>query len=236
MSINALLLSSSKVNNNPYLLEAKPAIYNLLDNIKDVVFIPYAGVSVSWDDYTQKVSDALPELGIKGLHEYDCAKTAINEAKAVLVGGGNTFNLLSNLQEKELMPLLKAKVTQGCKYIGWSAGSNITGLSIKTTNDMPIVQPLSFDGLALINAQLNPHYTDYVAPNHNGETRDQRIQEFCILSPQTPVIGLKEGSAILINGFNAKLIGDFEAYVFQGKQKLELPVNSDLSEYLFTHY
>ena len=232
-TINALLLSSSKVDNNPYLLDAKPLILEILSGIDEVLFIPYAGVSISWDQYTQKVADALPELNIKGIHTYDSALDAIKQSKALLLGGGNTFNLLSTLQELSLIDTLKESVQNGSKYIGWSAGSNIAGLSIKTTNDMPIVQPQSFDGLSFINAQLNPHYTDYVAPNHNGETRDQRIQEFCMLSPDVPVIGIREGSAIAIKGEQANLLGEHQAYVFKGLEKLELPKGCDLSEFLF---
>ena len=232
-TINALLLSSSKVDNNPYLLEAKPLILEMLSGIDEVLFIPYAGVSISWDQYTQKVANALPELNISGVHTYDSALDAIKRAKAVLVGGGNTFNLLHTLQEQDLVRALQESVLNGCKYIGWSAGSNIAGLSIKTTNDMPIVQPQSFDGLSFINAQINPHYTDYVAPNHNGETRDQRIQEFCILSPEVSVIGIKEGSAIQIKGTQACLLGKHQAYIFKGLDKRKCIEGSDLSKFLF---
>ena len=234
MSVNALLLSSSKVNNNPYLFDAKPHIVEKLAGVNEVLFIPYAGVSISWDNYTQNVIDALPELNITGIHTSADPRTAIMNAKAVLVGGGNTFNLLSTLQNFNLMDALRTSVTNGCKYIGWSAGSNIAGLSIKTTNDMPIVQPKSFDGLAFINAQLNPHYTDYVAPNHNGETRDQRIQEFCILQPDIPVVGIKEGSAITISGNRASLVGEHDAFIFKGAHKQVLCAGGDLSDYLFT--
>lgn len=157
---------------------------------------------------------------------------AIQQAQAILIGGGNTFNLLHLLYEHDLLDAIKHKVEQGTPYIGWSAGSNICGLSIRTTNDMPIIEPASFTALCFVNAQLNPHYTDYVAPNFHGETRDQRLAEFCTLHPTTPVLAIREGSALLIRDNKLSLLGEQNAYVFASQEKIAIDRSQDLTEYL----
>ncbi|MGS2719965.1 dipeptidase PepE [Paraglaciecola aestuariivivens] len=227
-----LMLSSSRKADEDFLQHAIPLIDTHLAGITKLVFIPYAGVSISWDDYTQKVQNALPQYQVQGIHQFTDAKQAIQQAQAILVGGGNTFNLLNQLYQQELIKDIQTKVNQGTAYIGWSAGSNICGNSIRTTNDMPIIQPPSFDALNLVPFQLNPHYTDYQPPGHNGETRAQRIQEFCILNPDMPVVGIREGSALLVQGNKLSLIGDLTGVVFQGTKQLSLQPNQDLSEYL----
>lgn len=230
--MKALLLSSSRVGNSNYLEQARPHILEHLDGINEITFVPYAGVSISWDEYTQKVQEALPELNISNIHNNPNPAEAAANAKAFLVGGGNTFNLLNCLYQFSLIEVIKARVKQGIPYIGWSAGSNIAGVSIKTTNDMPIVQPPSFDSFGFVNAQINPHYTDYVAPGHNGETRDMRIQEFCILEKSTSVIGIQEGSALQIKDRNIRLVGDLDAVEFLGLNKTNLAPGADLSRFL----
>jgi len=227
------MLSSSKVGEGKYLEQPKPLIIEHLKSIKDVLFVPYAGVAVTWNDYTDKVQSALPEFAIKGIHQYANPKQAIEQASAIMIGGGNTFNLLAELYNNDLIEAIKNRVKQGIAYVGWSAGSNICGLSIKTTNDMPIVQPASFAALSLINVQLNPHYTNYVTPGHNGETRDQRINEFCVLEPTVSVIGIQEGSAILLKDNKATLVGDRDGVVFKGTNKTTLASNRDISALCF---
>lgn len=227
-----LMLSSSRKNDEPYLAHAQTMINEHLSEVTDVLFIPFAGVSVSWDEYTQKVQEALPQFTVTGIHQYSCAAEAIQKAQAILVGGGNTFNLLHELYSQDLLQAIQQRVVEGVPYVGWSAGSNLCGLSIKTSNDMPIIQPLSFTTFGFVNAQLNPHYTDYVAPNHNGETRDQRIAEFCTLYPNIPVIGIREGSALLRAGDKLTLLGDLDGVVFKGKGKQTLAAGSDISQYL----
>ncbi len=236
------MLSSSRKGSEEYLAHALSMITSHIRNIKDVLFIPYAGVTLSWDDYTQKVQDALPHLRISGIHEYPNTKEAINNAKAILVGGGNTFNLLSQLYKQDILADIQQSVKQGTPYIGWSAGSNICGNSIRTTNDMPIIQPPSFDALNFVPFQLNPHYTDYQPPGHNGETRAQRIEEFCTLNPKMPVIGIREGSALLLKDKQLTLEGELEGVVFEVNQISEggvttinqkvLKPSQDISQYL----
>jgi dipeptidase E len=230
--MNVLMLSSSRVANEDYLQHAILMLNQHLSNIKELLFIPFAGVSVSWDDYTTKVQHALPDFQIIGIHQCSNAHQALDRAQAILVGGGNTFNLLNELYRQDLLGTLKNQVNKGTPYVGWSAGSNICGNSIRTTNDMPIVQPPSFDALNFVPFQLNPHYTDYQAPGHNGETRAQRIEEFCILNPDMPVIGIREGCALLLQGESLVLKGELDGVVFKGVSQSVIHPNQDLSRYL----
>jgi dipeptidase E len=227
-----LMLSSSRVASEDYLQHAVPMLNEHLPKIKELLFIPFAGVTINWDDYTKKVQNALPNYKIKGIHQFSNAHHALENAQAILVGGGNTFNLLNQLYQQELLEIIKSQVNKGIPYVGWSAGSNICGNSIRTTNDMPIIQPPSFNALNLVPFQLNPHYTDYQASGHNGETRAQRIEEFCVLNPDMPVIGIREGSALVLQGRALLLKGDLDAVVFEeGSQRVIRP-NQDLSMYL----
>jgi dipeptidase E len=230
--MNVLMLSSSRVANEDYLQHAILMLNQHLSNIKELLFIPFAGVSVSWDDYTTKVQHALPDFQIIGIHQCSNAHQALDRAQAILVGGGNTFNLLNELYRQDLLGTLKNQVNKGTPYVGWSAGSNICGNSIRTTNDMPIVQPPSFDALNFVPFQLNPHYTDYQAPGHNGETRAQRIEEFCILNPDMPVIGIREGCALLLQGESLVLKGELDGVVFEGNSQNVIHPNQDLSGYM----
>jgi dipeptidase E len=226
------MLSSSRYGDYEYLAYAKEWISEHLNGAKSVLFIPYAGVTVNWDDYTNMVREALPTIPVVGIHETDNPKLAVQDAQAILVGGGNTFNLLHLLYENDLVEPIKQKVKENTPYIGWSAGSNICGLSIRTTNDMPIIEPTSFDALSFVSAQLNPHYTDYVAPNFHGETRDQRLAEFCVLNPTIPVIAIREGSALLIRNNKMRLLGELNGYIFKANNKMVFTDQKDLSEYL----
>lgn len=230
--MNVLMLSSSRYLNFPYLAYAQQWIDDTLQNVSEVLFIPYAGVTVSWDAYTQMVQDALPNVKVTGIHQFNYPEQALDKAQAILVGGGNTFNLLNMLYQHDLLAQIQQKVQQHTPYIGWSAGANICGATIKTTNDMPIVQPPSFTALQFVNAQINPHYNDYVAPNHHGETRDQRIAEYCTLNPSSPVIAIREGCALRIESNRLTLQGDNNAFVFFGEEKTNVLPLADLSEYL----
>jgi dipeptidase E len=230
--ICVLMLSSSKVGNEDYLHHTIPILTQYLPHIKQLLFIPFAGVSVSWDDYTTKVQNALPSYTVRGIHQFSNPRQAIENAPAILVGGGNTFNLLHQLYQQDLLETVKTQVYKGTPYVGWSAGSNICGNSIRTTNDMPIVQPPSFDALNFVPFQLNPHYSDYQAPGHNGETRAQRIQEFCILNPNMPVIGIREGTALLLQGESLILEGELDGVIFEGNSQRVIKPGQDLSIYL----
>lgn len=235
MTINALMLSASREGNTPYLQHALPLIAPLTQRAKKWVFIPYAGVSLSYDDYLHRVAEALTPLtlDLRSIHNYDDAKTAIRDAEGIIVGGGNTFMLLSKLYQYDLLGLIRESVLEGKPYIGWSAGANITGQSIRTTNDMPIIAPPAFEALGLLPFQINPHYINQVQSGHNGETRAQRLKEFTCVDPAMPVIGIQEGSALWRQDNKLILLGDKEAYLFCGaQQEMPIPPGSDLSHML----
>lgn len=234
MSTQLLLCSSSKAGDSAYL---EPVIPHLKERVTPpctLLFVPFAGVGMSYDDYTAKVASALEPHGYKveGLHAATDAKAACTNAEAILVGGGNTFHLLAQLQQLDLIASIRDAVAAGVPYIGWSAGSNIAGLSIRTTNDMPIVQPQSFDALALVPFQLNPHYSDYQPPGFHGETRDQRLAEFMVVAPATPVLAIREGTSLKVDGEQMTLLGNTDGCVFQQGQKAVLPHSSDISSWL----
>lgn len=237
--MHILMLSSSRVNNCDYLAAAKNDILTHLGAVSECLFVPYAGISTSYDTYTEMVQHALPELSVIGLHTFDNEVQAITRAsqnnQAILVGGGNTFHLLYTLQKLGLMPIIQEQViNQDVPYIGWSAGSNICGATIRTTNDMPIIEPPSFTALNFVSCQLNPHYTDDHPKDFHGETRDQRLTEFVTLHPDIPVIGIREGSALRLTGTkkepNLELSHDYDGVLFTQKNgKSSLPAGSNLT-------
>lgn len=232
--MNLLLLSSSRAGDSDYLAPALELIAAQLAERREVLFVPYAGVTVSYDDYQRKVQQALSPLGItvNSIHQFANAKQALRQAQAVMVGGGNTFALLQRLYQHDLVEELRRLVQQGLPYTGWSAGSNIAGLSIRTTNDMPIVEPPSFQALQLLPFQLNPHYANFAPPGFHGETRDMRLAEFMQLNPQTPVVGLPEGTALRLLGGTLSYLGDTDAALFQHGVKTAIAPNSELSALL----
>ena len=203
MSKNLLLLSSSRVGKTEYLQHALLLIKEFLSiadysDTKPLLFIPYAGVSVDFDQYELMVKEALKPLRIEinSIHRFENKLNAIENAGGIVIGGGNTFALLHSLYQFELLEPIKKIVFSGIPYIGWSAGSNIAGPTIRTTNDMPIIEPPSFSALELIEWQINPHYIDGSPPGHNGETRQQRLEEFLVLNNDKKVIGIPEGTAL----------------------------------------
>ncbi len=232
---NLLLLSSSRAKNSAYLAPALPFIATHLTGINELLFIPYAGITTSYDEYTLLVSQALSSLNIKvkGIHEYADPQAAVASAKAIAIGGGNTFNLLHQLYENNLITCLQKQVNQGIPYIGWSAGSNVAGASIRTTNDMPIIEPKSFAALNLVPFQLNPHYIEESPSDHHGETREQRLAEFMVLHPETSIVGLVEGSALKLSSNKRKqhlqLLGTEQGYLFRAGEKQIIDNQTDLS-------
>jgi len=180
--------------------------------VTTVHFVPYAAVPeslASYDDYALRVRTALAEMGygVVSLHETADAAAAVRTAQAIVVGGGNTFYLLTQLYSAGLVELIAERVRAGTPYIGWSAGSVIACPTIATTNDMPIIEPRSLRALGLVPFQINAHYTDVHPPGHQGETRAERIAEFLRLQPSVTVVGLREGCLLDVEGNEVRLRG-----------------------------
>lgn len=213
-----LLLSNSTRPGEGYLEWPRSHLAAFLGSARrKVVFIPYAGVRMTAAAYTASVRSVFERLGhtILGAAEHPDPIRALANCDAVAVGGGNTFHLLARLYETNLLDAIRDRVRSGVPYIGWSAGSNVACPTIRTTNDMPIVEPRSLDALGLVPFQLNVHFTDATLPDHGGETRRQRIEEFLIANPGVEVIGLPEGTGLEVAGAEATLFGAARAYVFR---------------------
>ncbi len=230
---NIVLASTSTLYGEAYLAYLTPVIKELFSAQPEVIFIPYARPSgISHDDYTARVAAAFTALGIpvRGLHTFRDPQQALREGHAFFTGGGNTFLLVKQLHELHLMNILKQEVEKGKPYLGTSAGSNIGGVNMQTTNDMPIVYPPSFQTMGLVPFNLNPHYLDPIpGMAHMGETRETRIFEFHT-QQNTPVVGLREGSWIRVKGDVITLEGTQPARIFeQGKTPYELPAGGRIT-------
>ncbi|MDR1672343.1 MAG: dipeptidase PepE [Bacteroidales bacterium] len=228
-----LLISNSTNPGEPYLSHPGQQIKDFLGaRPVRALFIPYAMVTGSYDDYESRVETRFAEMGhhVTGIHRCDNAANAVEEAEAIVVGGGNTWALVHRVHADGLMEVIRKKVLRGTPYIGWSAGSNMACPTLRTTNDMPIVQPASFDTLNLIPFQINPHYTDVQPEGHGGETREQRILEFIKVNPDIRVVGLRESSMLLLDSGRLRLIGNPKARIFQeGADPKELSAEDDFS-------
>ena len=229
----AIIASTSTVFGGTYLDYLLPTLAEHFKNVSNLVFVPFARPGgISHEEYTEKVKPVFKQLNIevKGIHEFENPIEAINKAEAIFTGGGNTFVLVSMLYKFNLLDAIQNAVENGTPYLGTSAGSNICGLTMGTTNDMPIVYPPSFRTLGLVSFNLNPHYLDPIEGlQHMGETRETRINEFHQYNPQS-VLGLREGSWIDVLGKTITLRGDLPARLFQqGKEPIELETGSDLS-------
>mgnify|MGYP006195389237 FL=1 len=207
---NIIIASTSTLHGGEYLDYLLPELQLFFSNVKELLFIPYARPSgISQDDYTKKVSEAFAKINIsvKGIHEFENPTEAVEKAEAIFTGGGNTFLLVSQLYKNNVIDTLEKVVKNGTPYLGTSAGSNICGLTMSTTNDMPIVYPPSFRTLGFVSFNINPHYLDPIeGSTHMGETRETRINEFHHFNPQ-PVVGLREGSWLEVKGDSVKLKG-----------------------------
>jgi len=218
MQQRILAFSSSRTGNGNYLQTAAPVINNFLDNpVATIAFVAFASVDTNYEAYTDKVRAALPATYNIVTVTHENATPIIAAADAIMVGGGNSFKLLHDLYTSNALQLIQQKVNSGTPYIGWSAGSNITGATICTTNDMPIINPGSFNALAFFSFQINPHYYNVAVPGFNGETRDQRLEEFLLLNPSVPIVALPEGTALLLQNGALQLTGSTDAFVLINK-------------------
>ena len=220
---NALLISASSYQDTGYLRHCKNWVKDFLGESgkEEILFIPYAGVRRSNDEYEQKVIDRLKNKNIKSIHHYEDKISAIKNANSIAVGGGNTFMLLYTLYKLNLIEPIKEAVANGAKYFGWSAGANIAGKTMMTTNDMPIIMPKSFEGLNIFPYQINPHFISGKLAGHNGESREERLEEFLIANPKETIYALPEGTALLIEDSEAEVIGHSEILKFEYQKEIE---------------
>ena len=230
--MNLLLISNSTNAGEEYLKYPIAEIAKTLQGVSEVVFIPYAAVTFSYDEYEAKVQNRFNEIGIKvrSIHHALNKRNFLRNAEAVVIGGGNTFALLKKMQEEDLLDVIHRRVKGGMPYIGWSAGSNVTCPTICTTNDMPIVQPESFRAIGLVSFQINPHYLDANPVGHAGETREQRILEYLEANRSRYVVGLREGCMLRIDDNGIELIGSRPMRIFKkGQPTYEVNPGDDIS-------
>ena len=225
-----LLISTSTMHGGAYLDHCANEIRNFLGDQKRVLFVPYA--LHDHDGYTARARSAFASMGreLFSVHERNHAPQALDEADAVFVGGGNTFRLLAALYHYDLLPTIRQRVLGGLPYLGSSAGTNVATVSIRTTNDMPIVQPPTFTALGLVPFQINPHYLDPEPQSrHMGETREERIRQFHE-EHGVPVLGLREGCMLRVEGERMELRGSTAARLFRrGEAPEEFTPVCDLS-------
>jgi len=225
--------STSTVHGKGYLEYILPQLSDFFKGVHEILFIPYARPSgLTYEAYTEIAKEAFEKIHIKirGIHEYSNSINAINNAKGIFIGGGNTFLLVEQLYRNKLISTIKNVVENGIPYFGTSAGSVVVGVTMQNTNDMPIIYPPSFDTLKLLNFNLNCHYLDPdVNSTHMGETRETRIQEFHTIN-KIPVLGLREGSWLEVEGGKIILKGSLNSRLFQqNKPTAELPPETDFS-------
>jgi dipeptidase E len=231
-----LLISNSTNAGEAYLDYPKHNIREFLGEKRvNCLFIPYAGVTISFDDYEARVKERFSEIGhdISSIHHAADPLAAVEEAEAIVVGGGNTFQLIKLIQDFGLIEPVRQKVLGGTPFVGWSAGSNVCCPTIRTTNDMPILEPESFNAFHLVPFQINPHYTDKNPPGHAGETREDRIMEYLTANPGDTVLGLREGCMFRVEGQNMTLIGKLPVRLFRfNEDPEELDSTYDFSQFL----
>lgn len=214
--MKVLAISSSRVGNGGFLENAIHLIEDFIGRHPlKIAFIPFASVQKDYDEYGSMVEKAFASLPYSiNTANTSNTKSVIDTADVIMVGGGNTFKLLHDIYTYNLFEVIQNKIAKGTPYIGWSAGANIAGRSICTTNDMPIIQPKSFTSFGFFPFQINPHYINQTMEGHNGETRDQRLEEFVVLNPGIPVVGLPEGTALRLQNHSLHFIGDKDGTVF----------------------
>lgn len=228
-----LLISNSTMPGEAYLDYPKREIKTFLgEKPLTALFIPYAAVTFSFGDYEQKVAERFAKLGfqVKSIHHFNDPVKAVNDAEVIVVGGGNTWQLVRMMHDNQIMEAIREKVQNGTPYIGWSAGSNVACPTLRTTNDMPIIDPKGFDTTGLVPFQINPHYLDANPEGHGGETREQRIEEFLEINPDIYVVGLREGTMLHVENDQMHLIGSRTARIFKkGRAPVELSSEDDFS-------
>jgi dipeptidase E len=241
MKRNLLLISNSTNAGENYLAWPQKYIREFLEKfgVRKVLFVPFAGVNLtpvglekSFDLYEERVKKVFRELGfgLESVHRKSDPLRAIIEAEAVVVGGGNTFHLVKVLHETGMMQAIRERALAGIPFVGWSAGANVACPTMRTTNDMPISQPSSFNCLGLVPFQINPHYLDANPAGHGGETREQRILEFLAVNREVMVAGLREATLFRIETNKIRLMGSRPVRIFRfGKEAMEIAPGKDCS-------
>lgn len=233
-----LLLSNSTNFGQPYLSWPEKHLETIVrQSGSAMLFIPYAGVSIGWDEYFEKVRNVFSRVGgqVESIHRAEDPAKSIGRATCIIVGGGNTFHLLRQMQQMHLIDVVRERVQNGVPYIGWSAGSNLACPTIRTTNDMPIVETDGFDALNLVPFQINPHYTEQTIPDHNGETRQARLEEFLEVNPATCVVAMPEGMLIDVRENQVYVDGMGTAYALRnGAARQALPAGTQ-ADWLLTN-
>ena len=245
-----LLISNSTNFGEPYLAWCQTQIEffcekNGISADSNILFFPFAGVNIggkpypeSYNAYEERVKNVFLKWGYKNvysIHQSENKADAIEKADCLMVGGGNTFHLYAEVHKFDLVEKIREKVAKGTPYIGWSAGSNLACPTLCTTNDMPIIQPASFNGLNLVPFQINPHYLDPTPEidkmiKHGGETRQDRLNEYLAVNQKMTVVGLREASALVVDGNKMTLRGGKKIVVMQyGKESYEVEPGSDVS-------
>ncbi len=224
-----LLISTSTVYGTGYLDHAEDEIRDHLSGVRSVVFVPYA--LADRDAYTAKATERFQRMGLRceSIHRAGDPRQAVAEAEAVFIGGGNTFRLLRTLWDLDLITAIRERVMAGMPYMGASAGSNVAGPTIRTTNDMPIVEPRSLDALSVFPYQINPHYQDPdPGSTHMGETREERLLQY-LEENSTPVIGLREGAYLRVTEGKIKLKGRSARIFKRGTPPYDAEPGADLT-------
>lgn len=230
-----LLISNSTMRGEKYLEWPKEYIQSFIEKhrIKSALFIPYAGVALkkndlqqSYDAYIERVAKVYDEMGVKvvSIHQEKDPIAAVKKAKSIIVGGGNTFHLVYEMHKNKVMNPIREAVLGGVPFMGWSAGSNIACPTLRTTNDMPIIEPDSFKCLNLVPFQINPHYlpleNDHNYQTHGGETRDERLFEFITINKKVRVVGLREACLLEVEGEKMELKGKYPMRIYQWQKEL----------------
>jgi len=220
-TVNLLLLSNSTNEGQEWLEHAEAPIRDFLGpEPQTLLFIPYAAVTFSFDDYAARAAEKFGEWGysLSSIHRASDPQAVVREAQGYIVGGGNTWHLVDLIYQQGIMEVLREQILTGKPYIGWSAGANIACPTLQTTNDMPVTRPPQFITLGLIPFQINPHYLDSHPQGHHGETREQRILEYIRVNPGVSVVGLREGSILRVTSHSVNLLGAQPVRIFKSGQ------------------
>ncbi len=230
-----LLLSNSTNYGEDYLAWPESYIKAFLkDNFRDILFIPWAGIILDWDEYTEMVSRRFKSFGYRviPIHREKDPVKAVQNAEVIMTGGGNTFHLIYHAHKSGIIPFVQKKVAGGTPYIGWSAGSNAACPTLMTTNDMPVIEPESFNAFHLVPFQINPHYTEKTLEGHGGETREMRINEFIAINERKTVLGLPEGSLLQVEGASMMMKGSGSMKIFRKGMPVKTAVAGDTLDWL----